>query len=483
MRAREDREAGSSKQSGRNRAGITRRDLAFAVAPMLIPRHVLGRGVTAPSDRLAIAAVGCGGMGREYLNGCKSERIVALCDLDHEFVAARGVWDKFPDARRYRDWRQMFDKESKNFDALIIAVPDHMHAILLMRAIEMGKHIYCAKPITRTIAEARKVKAALQKNPGLITKSSVQASATDAALSTTELLNSGAIGAVTELHIWCDHPAYPCSLLRPKEPQTPPAGMDWDRWIGPAPFRPFHSAYHPELWRPWWDFGSGTVADMACHTLHMYFRELQLAAPKLVYSSVSTRNDGFFQFISTPECQSSANMITWEFPARGDLPALTMYWYDGGMKPHRPPGVDFRWELPASGLLFVGDKGAIIAGYYGGNPYRRRRADAETPTTTIRNLAGGILLPEARFEDFQQPPSVATRVEDHYGEWTLACKTGARTVCPIEFGCEMTELALLGSLSVRTRRLLEWDSAAMRITNNSQANELVDPPYRAGWSL
>jgi len=448
------------------------------ISPMIVPSRVLG-GEAAPSNTLAIAAVGCGGMGRNYLEGCKAERIVALCDIDHDFVAKRGVWDKFPGANRYRDWREMFDKEAKNFDALIVATPDHTHAVILMAALQLGKHIYCAKPVTHTIAEARKVKEAVLRNPKLVTKASVQASGTDAAVSTTELLNSGAIGPVRELNIWCDHPAYPCSLVRPTDTQTPPAGMDWDLWIGPAPFRPFHSAYHPENWRPWWDFGSGTVGDMGCHTFHMYFRELQLAAPKAVYGCVSTRNDGFFRFVSTPECQSNANMVTWEFPARGSLPPLTMHWYDGGMKPHRPPELDRRTELPASGVLFVGEKGVLIAGYYGGNPFGR--GAGPDGRGNIRGLPGGLLLPEDRFKDLQPPPRTMRRVEDHYGEWTQACKAGAKTICPIEFGCEMTELALLGSLALRARRLLEWDSAAMRITNSSQANNLIDPPYRSGW--
>jgi hypothetical protein len=414
-------------------------------------------------------------MGRNYLEGCKSERIVALCDLDHDFVQSRGVFDKFPNATRYRDFRKMFDKESKNFDALIVATPDHTHTIILMAGVQLGKHIYCAKPITHTIGEARRVKQAVLKNKNLVTKSSVQTSGTDAALSTTELLQSEAIGPVRELHIWCDHPVYPCSMVRPTESQTPPSGMDWDLWIGPAPYRPYHSAYHPEKWRPWWDFGSGTVGDMACHTFHIFFRELQLSAPATVYGCVSTRHDGFFQFVSTPECQSSANMVTWEFPARANLPPLTLYWYDGGMKPHRPAELDHKIEMPSDGLLFVGEKGKLIAGYYGGNPFGSRG----------RGLVGGLLLPEERFRDFQQPTKTMPRCEesDHYREWTQACKTGTRTICPIEFGCEMTEVALLGSLALRTRRVLEWDNKTMRITDNEQANSLVDPPYRAGWSL
>jgi hypothetical protein len=248
--------------------------------------------------------------------------------------------------------------------------------------------------------------------------------------------------------------------------------MDWDLWIGPAAYRPYHSAYHPSNWRPWWDFGTGTVGDMGCHTLHVYFKELQLGAPTRVYGYGSTRHEGFFRFVSTPECQSHANTVTWEFGPRGNLPALNVHWYDGGMKPHRPGDLDGNAQLPKSGLMFVGEKGKLIAGYSGGNPFGRRGG-----------LAGGLLLPEKKFRDFEQPAKTMDRCNDHYGEWTRACKRGECTVCPIEFGCEMTEMALLGTLALRTRRVLAWDAGAMKVTNNADANALVDPPYREGWTL
>ena len=204
--------------------------------------------------------------------------------------------------------------------------------------------------------------------------------------------------------------------------------MDWDLWIGPAPCRPYHSAYHPANWRPWWDFGTGTVGDMGCHTLHIFFRELQFGAPSLVYGYGSTRHEGFFQPVSTPECQSRANMVTWEFPARGNLPPLSVHWYDGGMKPHRPVELEHGLGMPHSGLLFVGDKGKLMATYGGGNPFRRGGAP--------RGPSGGLLLPEEKFRDVQDPPKTLRRVEDHYGEWTRACKHGVPTICPIEFACE-----------------------------------------------
>jgi len=435
------------------------------LAPLLAPPHVLG-GEGAPSNTLAIAAVGCGGMGRIYLDGCKAERIVALCDLDHDFVARRGVWDKFPAAVRYHDYREMFDKEAKNFDALIVATPNHTHAILLMAALELKKHIYCAKPATHTIAEARRVRAAVLATKGIVTKTSIQASGTDAARSTTEILMSGVLGPIREIHIWCSHPIYPCSLTRPTETQTPPRDMNWDWWIGPAPFRAFNSAYHPEIWRPWWDFGDGTVGDMACHVLHMFFQELQLGAPARIYGFGSTRCESYMKRLQTPECQGSANVVTWEFPARGSLPPLKVHWYDGGIKPLPPEGVPPDALLRSDGIFFVGERSVMQTGYYG----------SSKPL---------LLAPVEKFQDFQPPPKTLRRCEqsDHYTEWTAACKSGAKTVCPLEFGCEMAEMVLLGSLALRSGTPLEWNAASMRVTNDAEANSYVDPPYRAGWKL
>ena len=440
--------------------------------PFIVPRFVLGGTVSqVPSDKLRIAGVGVGGMGQSYLGNCRHEQIVALCDVDHNLAGK--VFKRFPGARCYHDWRKMFAKEADNFDAVIIATPDHTHTVILMAAIEMGKHIYCAKPITHNIGEARRVRMALAANKHLVTKSSVQSSGTESSRNTTEVLKSGVIGPVREVHVWCHHPAYPCSLVRPTEKQSPPAEMDWDLWLGPAPYRPFNTAYHPSNWRPWWDFGSGTVGDMGCHTFHTYFKELRLGTPTVVYGNASGRHKGFFQHVSTPECQSHANMVTWEYGARGDLEPLKVYWYDGGMKPHRPGELDRSLSLQQSGVLFVGDKGKLLTGYGGGNPYGK----------SGRGISGGLLLAEGKFADFEQPAKTTPRCNDHYGEWTRACKSGGTTVCPVEFGSEMTELALLGALALRTRGLLEWDSEKMRITNNDKANSFVDPPYRKGWEL
>jgi predicted dehydrogenase len=432
------------------------------------PRAVLGgRGYQPPSDTLAIAGIGVGGMGRRYLQACESERIVALCDVDHEFAAK--VFRRYPKATVYRDWRALLDKE-KNIDAVIVGTPDHSHALITLAALERGKHVYCAKPLTHTIGEARRV-AGAARAAKTATQTSVQSCASDEACRITELLMSGAIGGVREVHVWCDHPLYPAGQVRPADSAAVPAGLDWDLWIGPAPYRPYHPAYHPWIWRSWWDFGTGTVGDMLCHALHVFFEPLQLAAPAAVHGSRSKMHGGLFRMeadghehlpplIQTPETESYSSIVTWDYPTRGSLPPLRLHWYDGGHKPHRPMELERSAALPAAGVLYVGEKGKLLTGYSGGTP---------------------LLLPDSRFRGFEPPPPRLPRSAGHYREWLQAAKTGGRASCDFSLGSRMTEVALLGTIAARAACYLEWDAAAGRITNDAAANGWVDPPYRAGW--
>lgn len=474
MSTRKPVHRGTSRSESRaTRPRITRRAVvAGGLAPLIVPRHVLGRGYQAPSDTLTIAAVGIGGMGQHYLEGCKGERVVALCDVHHGFAA--GVFAKYPEARRYVDFREMFDKEAKNFDALIVGTPDHTHALIQLAALAMGKHVYSAKPLTHTIAEARRVRAAVEK-AGVITQTSAQSCASEEACGTTEILMSGVIGPIREVHVWTPHPCYACALQRPTDTPPVPDGMAWDLWLGPAPKRPYHPAYHPSSWRAWWDFGTGTVGDMGCHAFHVFYKALRLAErpPKAVYAYRSyVRPGAFLNVTPTPECESHANVVTWEFPAIGDMPALTVHWYDGGMRPMRPPELDRRRAMPESGQLFIGEKGKLMSGFTGG---------------------GDTLLPREQFRDYQRPPKTLPRSIGHYLEWTQGCKTGKPTSCPMDYGSRLTEMALLGTLALRSSptepayghpsSVLEWDSEAMRVTNHERANAFIDPPYREGWTL
>jgi predicted dehydrogenase len=468
--------------------------IAAGLAPLVVPRHVLGgQGYQAPSDKLAIAAVGVAGMGRNYLNGCKDEAIVALCDLDFEFAAP--VFKTYPSARTYRDFRQMLDKERKNFDALIVATPDHWHSHLVLAGLAMNKLIYCAKPITHSVAEARAVRAAVLASK-VTTKASIQDSRTSYARATTELLLTGAIGPIHQVHLWT--PTYsPSGLARP-DAQTPPDGMNWDEWCGPSPARPYHTTYHYGNWRPWWDFGTGTIGDFGCHTLQMFHDELEMGAPDWV-SGVGSQAFSLAGPVQNPECMSIANTIQWHIPARGAKPAMMAFFYDGGLLPPRPEIMPPEVPMPGSGIMFVGEKGVQISAFYGGNPWLPFGAQPRLGQQ-VRGLPGGWLLPEAQFKDFQQPPATLPRCEkpDHYTEWVRMCKAGKKSITPIEFACGLTEFALLGTLALRryalpiappssggrvTReaKILVWDTKAMKIANDDAADALVDPSYRKEW--
>jgi predicted dehydrogenase len=477
--------------------------LAAGLAPLVVPRHVLGgAGYQAPSDKLTIAAVGVGGMGRNYLNGCKDEEIVALCDLDHAFSAP--VFKTYPRARVYKDFREMFDKEHKNFDALIVATPDHWHSHLALAGLKMDKHLYCAKPITHTIAEARRVKEACLASKRT-TKASIQDSRTSYARATTELLLTGAIGPVREVHFWTGTYS-PSGLARP-DAQTPPEGMNWDQWCGPAPYRPYHKTYHYGNWRPWWDFGTGTVGDFGCHTLQMYHDELEMGQPDWVVG-VGSQAFSLEGRVDNRECMSIANTVQWHIPARGNRPALMVYFYDGGLTPPRPESMPADVPMPGSGCMFVGEKGVQISAFYGGNPWLPFGAQPR-PGQQVRGIPGGWLLPEAAFRDFPQPAPTLARCEkpDHYTEWVRMCKAGKKSITPVEFACGLTEFALLGTLALRRHsmpvapppgsagggggagaasmrreaKVLGWDLQGMKLTNDDAANTLVDTPYRKEW--
>ncbi len=426
--------------------GWTRRELAITA----------GFTAVSANDKLNIAGVGVGGMGANYLSNMESENIVALCDVD-EAVAAR-TFAKYPAARRYRDFRVMLEKE-KGIDAVVIGTPDHTHAVVAMAAMRLGKHVYCAKPMTRTIHEARLLaRTAAEKR--VATQMSVQSCASEAACATAEWVRSGVIGTVREVHVWSDRPIWPQAVARPAEFYATPATLDWDLFLGPAPARLFHPCYHPFVWRGWYDFGTGALGDMGCHTLHVIFRALELRSPTAVSATSSRqvhtrmvnaqgRNVRRHQPVVYPETFPDSSIVTWEFPG------VRVTWYDGGLKP--PSDVD----LPVSGILFVGDRGVLLSGFSG----------------------GPRLLPESRMKSFTPPPPSLPRTPGHYSEWIAACKGGKPASCEFGFGALLTETALLGCIAVRTGKRLVWDAAAGRITNDEGANALVAPPYRSGWSL
>jgi predicted dehydrogenase len=419
----------------------------------IVPRHVLGGTAgAAPSDKLNIAGVGVGGMGGVYLQNCESENIVALADVDLNFAAH--VFDRYPSAKRYADFRRLLERE-KGIDAVVIGTPDHTHAIVARTAMDLGKHIYCAKPMTRTITEARLL-ARLARDRKLATQMSAQSCASDESCTTEEWVKAGAVGRVRDVHVWTDRPVWPQALAVPEAAPPMPEGFDWDTWLGPATARPYNPAYHPFIWRGWVDFGTGALGDMACHAFHVVFRALGLTAPTRVQASVSRSVVSSLEivkgvsqlrpkFAKFPETFPDASVVTWDFPQ------VRLHWYDGGLKPPSPNGESF----PSSGILFVGDKGAMLNGFTGG----------------------------PKLDGFTPPPKTIARSKGHYQEWIEACKGGPPANCEFGFASRITETALLGVIAQRTGQALEWDAASGRFPNNEAANHLLSAPARPGWSL
>jgi predicted dehydrogenase len=442
---------------------------ASAAALTIVPRHVLGAGYPAPSDKLNIAAVGVGGMGKNYVEGCKSENIVAIADVDDALAAP--VRKLYPAAASYRDFRVMLEKE-KGIDAVIIGTPDHSHAAIAAAAIALKKHVYVAKPMTRAVSEARTI-AKAAREAKVATQMSVQSCSTDPAVTTEEWVKAGVVGPVREVHVWTDRPVWPQGLVRPAGSHRVPSTLNWDLWLGPAPVRPFHPLYHPFNFRGWYDFGTGALGDMACHTFHIIVKALNLGPPASVSSSVTVIREplkagempdpdwtrsrrGVY-----PETFPSSSLTTWDFPARGDQPPVRMHWYEGGLRPPRPTGMAPDRSLGADGLLFVGEKGVLLSGFSGGPRF----------------------LSDEQQQAITPPPKTLPRTAGHYLEWIEACKGGKPATCNFEFAAPLAEIALLGVIAQRTGRYLAWDSAQMQFTNDAGANQFLNPPYRAGWSL
>ncbi len=450
---------------------ISRRELmgsvAAAAAFTIVPRHVLGGpGRTPPSEKLNIAGIGIGGRGAGDLGEVGSENIVALCDVDEKYAA--GVFKQYPKAKKYRDFRKMLDEEGKNIDAVIVATPDHTHAVIAMTAIKMGKHVYCEKPLTHSIWEARQLTEAARAAK-VATQLGNQAQASEATRLVCEFIRAGAIGQVREVHSWCNRYISPRGIDRPKETPPVPETLDWDLWLGPARRRPYHPCYHPFAWRGWWDFGTGVLGDIGCHQLDPIFRALKLGYPISVEACCSSVND---------ETAPLASIIRYEFGARSDswhgLPArentakmavpLTLTWYDGGLMPPRPAELeDGRRFGDADDNLYVGDKGKML---------------------------GHRLIPESKSKEFGKPPEVLPRSPGHHKEWISACKGAKSAGSNFDWAGPLTEVVLLGNIAVRMgQQLYEkglklyYDGPNMKITNLPEANKYIRDEYRQGWRL
>ena len=475
------------KISSKKDVKITRRKFlggaaATAAAFTIVPRHVLGgTGFTPPSEKLNVAGIGVGSRSIGAVNidniagivrdrdvnvtDRTGENIVALCDVDDRYAAR--TFKRYPKAKKYRDFRRMLEKQ-KDIDAVVIATPDHTHAVIAMMAIKMGKHVYCQKPLTRTVYEARMLTEAAKEHK-VATQMGNQGHSGEGLRLICEWIWDGAIGPVREVHAWTDRPTWPQGIPRPRDKPPVPSSLDWDLWLGPAPYRPYHPVYHPNGWRGWWDFGGGALGDIACHIFDFVFAALKLKYPISVEASCSTyvSLDKLWRGkVKNTETYPRASIVHYSFDAREGMPPVKIHWYDGGLMPERPQELEPGRRLPDNGFLFVGDKGKMTAGQY----------------------SGPRIIPEEKMREYKRPPKTLERIprgeNGHESDWLRACKDGKPAGSNFDYSGPLTETVVTGNLAIRNPgKKLNWDGQNMKVTNLPEANEFVHPQYREGWSL
>ena len=423
-----------------------------------------------PNEKLNVASVGAGGQAEEDVAGIfdtGQTNIVALCDVDWKSAAA--TFQKFPNAEKFKDFRKMLEKLDKDIDAVSVTIPDHMHFAVAKTAMEMGKHVRVQKPLTRTVYEARRL-TDLARKYNVVTQMGNQGHSEQGVRRLCEWIWSGAIGNVREVHMWTDRPIWPQGGTRPEGEDPIPDTLDWDLWLGVAPKRPYKGAipglkedgedvpyYCPFTWRGWWDFGCGALGDMACHIMDPAYTALKLKYPK----SIEATSEGL-----TSEMAPKASIVTYEFEARGDMPPVKLVWYDGGKLPPRPEGVDPKEKIAEgdNGSLFIGDKGMMACGTYGGSP---------------------SLVPAARMKDFKRPERTIPKSPGVYKEWVEACKGNdphPEWRSRFEYAGPFTEMVLLGNLAIRCGKKVIYDPVKGEVTNVPEANPLLKSEYREGWT-
>jgi predicted dehydrogenase len=433
-----------------------------AAALTFAPNAFLTGGPRSPGEKLNVAFIGVGGRGEANLSGLSDgNNVVALCDLDDRRAA--GAFQRFPGAKKYRDFRKMLDEMGKSIDAVAISTPDHTHAVAAMEAIRRGLHVYCEKPLAHSVHEVRALmKAAREK--GVVTQLGNQGHSSETIRRCVEWVRAGAIGRVHTVHASCS--AVHCKvkelpLLSEKPPV--PADLDWDLWLGPALERPYHPAYLPGKWRGWKPFGNGTIGDWVCHVVDPAFWALDLGAPR----TVEAVRIGDYDPRAHADTFPAGCTIKFEFPAKGERGAVTLYWYSGldaSLKP-RPKELEAGREVPTTGAILVGEGGEIMHGSHG---------------------AGGVkIVPEEKMKAYKQPSPSIPRVGNHHKDFVTAIlekrKAGSDFA---EYGGPLTEIAMLGIIAMNfPQRKLTWDSENARFTDCDEANRFVNPPYREGWSL
>ncbi len=438
------------------RRQFTRTMLTAAGAIGVAPAFLRGQNL---NNKLNIAIIGAGGRGGGNLESVASENIVALCDVNGRNLSAAAA--KYPAARKYADFRKVFDRAGE-FDAVVVSTCEHTHAFATMRALQHGKHVYCEKPLSYNIWEARRIREAAAKAK-VATQMGIQIHATENYRQVVELVQSGIIGPVHEAHVWVGrawgwqseadakrHNDIVWSFERPTETQPVPEGLDWDLWLGPAPARPFNSIYFPgPKWYRWWDFGNGTMSDLGSHWNDLPFWALKLQAPLTVEASGPPPHR---------EVAPATMSATYEYGARGDLPPVRLTWHQGESKPEiwKNGGIP-KWD---SGCLFIGNKGMILADY-----------------------GKHVLLPEKSFEGFQRPSPTIPRSPGHHEEWLLACKTGKPTSANFEYSGWLTEANHLGNVAYRVGKKLQWNPKTLKAANAPEADPFIRRAYRKGWKL
>ncbi len=401
------------------------------------------------NEKLNVAIIGCGGKGRSNLDACAGENIVGLCDIDDNITADAAK--KYTGAKQYADFRRMLDQMERSIDAVVVSTADHTHAPAAAMAMRMGKHVYCEKPLTHTVYEARVLRDLARKHK-VATQMGNQGTASTGMRESVEVLRSGAIGQAYELHVWSNRPIWPQGVERPAEKADIPSNIHWDLWLGPAPKRPYHPDYQPFKWRGWLDFGTGALGDMGCHTVNMPFMALELRDPIAIEAEVHGL---------TKEAYPKQSVIRYSFPERNGLRPLVMYWYDGGLKPS-PDILDGR-ELPGSGVAILGEKGRMFS--------------PDDYCSTYE------LLPKEDFANFQKPAPSLPRSPGHAEEWLRACKGGEAAMSNFDYASALTETILLGNLAIVTGEPIYWDAKNLRAINCPKADYYINTPYRKGWTL
>ncbi len=404
------------------------------------------------NEKLNVGIVGVAGRGAASLAAvAQTENIVALCDVDENSLNGAGA--RHPQAAKYVDFRRMLERN--DLDAVVVSTPDHTHAVAAVAAMQTGRHVYCEKPLTHSIYEARKMAEAAERT-GVVTQMGNQGHSNNGTRRVVELVRSGAVGPIREVHCWTDRPIWPQGIDRPVEAVAPPPHVHWDLWLGPAAERPYHPAYHPFKWRGWWDFGTGALGDMACHVMDTAFWALDLASPTSVEAEGAPRNT---------ETAPNWMIVRYEFGPRGKMPPLKLVWYDGKKFP--PADLFLGQKVPENGTLLVGEKGTILLP----DPYG----------------SSFVLLPKEKFTGFTPPAESIPNSPGHHAEWIAACKEGKSAASKpgshFGYSTALTEMVLLGNVAFRCGQKIYWDRKKMEARGCPDAGLYLRGNTRTGWAL